>query len=221
MKLHRFIFRALGALCTRQHARSTNLASPVLAAERSLSSYNGVANALLSKMTLEEKIGQMTQAEQDALKDINDIEKYFLGSVLSGGNSDPRAGNSLEAWTEMYDRCQSHALKTRLGIPILYGVDAVHGHNNVLGAVIFPHNIGLGCTRNPRLVEKAARITAEEVRATGINWAFAPCLAVPRDEMGKDLRRFRETPELARTLVEAQSRHSSMISVIRSAFSPC
>ena len=195
----------LGAsLPQAQHARSTNLASPVLAAGRSLSSYNGEANALLSKMTLEEKIGQMTQAEQDALKDINDIEKYFLGSVLSGGNSDPRAGNSLEAWTELYDRCQSHALKTRLGIPILYGVDAVHGHNNVLGAVIFPHNIGLGCTRNPRLVEKAARITAEEVRATGINWAFAPCVAVPRDERwGRTYEGFGETPELARTLGEA------------------
>ena len=100
-------------------------------------------------MTLEEKIGQMTQAEQDALKDVNDIQKYFLGSLLSGGSSDPKAGNSLEAWTDMYDGYQSHALKTRLAIPILYGADAVHGHNNVLGAVIFPHNIGLGCTRNP------------------------------------------------------------------------
>jgi beta-glucosidase len=195
----------LGAsLPQAQHARSTNVANPVLAAGRSFSSYNGEANALLSKMTLEEKIGQMTQAEQDALKDISDIEKYFLGSVLSGGNSDPKAGNSLDAWTEMYDRCQAHALKTRLGIPILYGVDAVHGHNNVLGAVIFPHNIGLGCTRNPRLVEKAARITAEEVRATGINWAFAPCVAVPRDERwGRTYEGFGETPELARTLGEA------------------
>src|SRR5262249_17474532 len=73
-----------------------------------LSSFDNQANALLSKMTLEEKIGQMTQAEQDALKDITDIEKYFLGSVLSGGNSDPKEGNSLRDWTEMYDRCQSH-----------------------------------------------------------------------------------------------------------------
>src|SRR5215813_7198750 len=130
-----------------------------------LSAYDKEVNQLLSQMTLEEKIGQMTQAEQDALKDWSDIETYYLGSVLSGGNSDPKEGNSLQAWTDLYDRCQSHALKSRLKIPILYGVDAVHGHNNVLGAVIFPHNIGLGCTRNPKLVEKASRITAEEVRA--------------------------------------------------------
>src|SRR5262245_13691659 len=172
-----------------------------------LSSYDTQVNALLSKMTLDEKIGQMTQAEQDALKDITDIEKYLLGSLLSGGNSDPKEGNSLLAWTEMYDRYQSRSSKTRLGIPILYGVDAVHGHNNVLGAVVFPHNIGLGCTRNPKLIEQAARVTAEEVRATGINWAFAPCVTVPRDERwGRTYEGYGETPELARTLGEAAVR---------------
>jgi beta-glucosidase len=152
-------------------------------------------------MTLEEKIGQMTQAEQNALENVTDIEKYFLGSLLSGGSSDPKAGNSLQAWTDMYDGYQRHALQTRLGIPILFGIDAVHGHSNVLNAVIFPHNIGLGCTRNPVLVEKAARITAEEVRATGINWSFAPCIAVPRDvRWGRTYEGFGETPELAQTL---------------------
>src|SRR3954463_6884412 len=83
-----------------------------------LSSYDGQANELISRMTLEEKIGQMTQAEQDALRDVTDIEKYFLGSLLSGGGSDPKEGNSLAAWTDMYDRYQTHALKTRLAIPI-------------------------------------------------------------------------------------------------------
>ncbi len=166
-----------------------------------LSSYDEKVNELLSKMTLEEKIGQMTQAEQSALKDVNDIQKFFLGSLLSGGNSDPKAGNSLQAWTDMYDEYQTHAMKTRLGIPILYGVDAVHGHNNVLGAVVFPHNIGLGCTRNPELVEKASRVTAEEVKATGINWAFAPCVTVPRDERwGRSYEGYGETPELAKML---------------------
>jgi hypothetical protein len=135
---------------------------------RTLVSYDAGAREILAKMTLDEKIGQMTQAEQDALHDVEDIEKYFLGSLLSGGSSDPKAGNSLEAWTDLYDGYQRHALKTRLAIPLLYGIDAVHGHNNVLGVVIFPHNIGLGCTRNPHLVESAARVTAEEVRATGI-----------------------------------------------------
>src|ERR1700687_3388652 len=104
------------------------------AAQKPLSSFDGKVRELLSQMTLEEKIGQMTQAEQDALKDVNDIQKYFLGSLLSGGSSDPKAGNSLEAWTNMYDGYQALALKTRLAIPILYGADAVHGHNNVLGA---------------------------------------------------------------------------------------
>jgi beta-glucosidase len=177
------------------------------AGPRPLSSYDGKVRELLSRMTLEEKIGQMTQAEQDALKDVNDIQKYFLGSLLSGGNSDPKAGNSLAAWTDMCDGYQEHALKTRLRIPILYGADAVHGHNNVLGAVIFPHNVGLGCTRNPKLVESAARVTAEEVRATGVNWTFAPCVTVPRDERwGRTYEGFGEAPELARTLGEAAVR---------------
>jgi len=136
---------------------------------RRLSSFDARIRRVLARMTLAEKIGQMTQAEQSALKE-GDIEKYFLGSLLCGGSSDPKAGNSLGAWTDMYDGFQRQALKTRLDIPILFGVDAVHGHNNVLNAVVFPHNIGLGCTRNPELVERAARITAEEVRATGFHW---------------------------------------------------
>lgn len=175
--------------------------------QKPLVAYDGKARQLLATMTLEEKIGQMTQAEQSALEDVSDIEKYFLGSLLSGGSSDPKAGNSLSAWTDMYDSYQSRALKTRLAIPILYGIDAVHGHNNVLGAVVFPHNIGLGCTRNARLVENAARITAEEVRASGINWTFAPCVAVPRDERwGRTYEGFSESPELAGTLGEAAVR---------------
>ena len=151
-------------------------------------------------MMLQEKIGQMLQAEQDKLAE-GDIEKYAIGSVLSGGSSDPKAGNSVEAWTDLYDSLQHRALNTRLRIPILYGIDAVHGHSNVLNAVIFPHNIGLGCTRNPSLVERAARVTAAEVRATGINWTFAPCVTVPRDERwGRTYEGFGETPELARDL---------------------
>ena len=157
-------------------------------------------------MTLQEKIGQMLQAEQDKLAD-GDIEKYAIGSVLSGGSSDPKAGNSVEAWTDLYDSLQRRALNTRLRIPILYGIDAVHGHSNVLNAVIFPHNVGLGCTRNPSLVERAAHVTAAEVRATGINWTFAPCVTVPRDERwGRAYEGFGETPELARDLGAAAVR---------------
>ena len=155
-----------------------------------LSSFDPQANALLAKMTLDEKVGQMTQPDQSFLKSDADIVKYYLGSVLSGGDSDPKEGNSLEAWTNLIDRYQKRALETRLSIPLLYGVDAVHGHNNVLGAVIFPHNIGLGCTRNPALIEKIERITAVEVRATGINWGFAPCVdRAARHSLGPHLRR--------------------------------
>jgi len=176
-------------------------------AQKRLSSYDGKVRELLGQMTLEEKIGQITQAEQDALKDVNDIQKYSLGSLFSGGGSDPKAGNSLVAWTDMCDSYQAQALKSRLRIPLLYGADAVHGHNNVLGAVIFPHNIGLGCSRNPELVESSARITAEEVRATGVNWTFAPCVTVPRDERwGRTYEGFGESPELAQTLGEAAVR---------------
>jgi beta-glucosidase len=171
------------------------------------SSYDARVKELLSRMTLEEKIGQMIQADQEHLRDPADIEKYYLGSLLSGGNSDPAEGNSLQAWTDMYDNYQQHALKTRLGIPILYGIDAVHGNSNVLGAVIFPHNIGLGCTRNPELVEKISRITASEVRATGIQWTFAPCVTVPRDERwGRTYEGFSEDTELVKSLGQASVR---------------
>jgi beta-glucosidase len=166
-----------------------------------LSSYDAQIKPLLAKMTLEEKIGQMTQPEQSALKDQADIENYFVGSLLSGGDSDPKEGNSLQAWTDLYDRLQAHTKNTRLKIPLLYGIDAVHGHNNVLGAVVFPHNIGLGCTRNPALIEKVEHITAEEVRATGIQWAFAPCVTVPQDiRWGRTYEGFSEDPKLVREL---------------------
>lgn len=157
--------------------------------------------ALVAKMTLAEKAGQMTQPDLGAIKDYNDVDRLFLGSVLSGGSSDPKAGNSLQAWSELYNDLQQRSLKTRLAIPLLYGVDAVHGHNNVLNAVVFPHNIGLGCTRDPEIVEQAARITAREVRATGIQWTFAPCVTVPRDiRWGRSYEGFSEDPSVVKPL---------------------
>lgn len=168
---------------------------------RKFSSFDKQANAVIAKMTLDEKVGQMTQPDQLFLKSDEDIAKYFLGSVLSGGDSDPKDGNSLEAWTNLVDRYQKRALETRLRIPLLYGVDALHGHNNVIGAVIFPHNIGLGCARDPKLLEKIARITANEVRATGINWAFSPCVTVPRDiRWGRTYEGFSDDPSLVKEL---------------------
>lgn len=156
------------------------------------------ADSLLQIMTLEEKIGQMVQVDLNAIKkNPEDITRFFLGSLLAGGGSEPD-DVSAEGWANVHDSLQSYALKTRLKIPIIFGIDAVHGHNNVNNAVIFPHNIGLGATRNPDLVEKAARITAVEMAATGILWTFAPCIAVARDERwGRTYESFGETPGLA------------------------
>jgi beta-glucosidase len=189
-------------LLTAQTRRPANSSSARNSAPaKPFRSYASQARELLAKMTLEEKVGQMTQAEQDALKEFSDIRTYALGSLLSGGSSDPKEGNSVTAWSNLNDRVQTESLKSRLAIPLVYGIDAVHGHSNVLSATIFPHNIGLGCTRNPGLVEEAGRITANEVRATGINWTFAPCVTVPRDKRwGRTYEGFGESPVLARTL---------------------
>ena len=154
------------------------------------SSHDKDVEALLAQMTLDEKIGQMTQVDSSALRDKADVQKYFLGSVLSGGGSDPATGNTAQDWLKFVESFQSHALQTRLKIPLLYGIDAVHGHNNVNGAVIFPHNIGMGATHEPKLVGRAARVTAEEMAGTGIRWTFAPCVTVAQNaRLGPHLRR--------------------------------
>ncbi|PWR15206.1 beta-glucosidase [Micromonospora sicca] len=152
---------------------------------------------LLGRMTLPEKIGQMTQAERAAVADDpTAVARWQLGSVLSGGGSTP-ASNTPAAWVEMVNGFQAQALSTRLQIPMIYGIDAVHGHGNVYGATIFPHNVGLGATRDPALVERVGHATATEVRATGIPWDFAPCLCVSRDERwGRSYESFGEDPAL-------------------------
>jgi beta-glucosidase len=161
---------------------------------------------LLRRMTLDEKIGQMTQADQASLKSPSEVDTLFLGSVLSGGDSE-LPDVSAKGWKAHTETLQKRALGTRLGIPIIYGVDAVHGHSNVRGAVIFPHNIGLGCTRNPKLVEETSRVTAVEVAGTGMHWNFAPCIAVPQDDRwGRTYEGFGETAELAVTLGAAAVR---------------
>ncbi len=154
------------------------------------------ADSIVQMMSLAEKVGQMTQVGRDFLIHQDDIKNYFLGSILSGGGSSP-AVNEPGAWANMVDEFQAQAAHTRLGIPLLYGIDAVHGHNNVIGATILPHNIGLGATGNPDLVRQLGRLTAEEVRGTGINWTFAPCVANSRDERwGRAYESFGEDPVL-------------------------
>ncbi|OYD06874.1 glycoside hydrolase family 3 protein [Paludifilum halophilum] len=149
---------------------------------------------LMSRMTLEEKIGQMVQAERQAVTP-EDVKRYKIGSILSGGGSAPEP-NTPEAWAEMIDDFQKGAMAARLQVPIIYGVDAVHGHNNVKGATIFPHNIGLGATRDTELVKRIAKVTAEEVRTTGVHWNFAPVLAAPQNiRWGRTYEGFSEDPE--------------------------
>jgi beta-glucosidase len=165
------------------------------------SAHDQDVETLLSQMTLDEKIGQMTQVDSSALKDKADVQRYFLGSVLSGGNSDPDVGNTAQDWLTFVESFQNQARQTRLKIPLVYGIDAVHGHNNIEGAVIFPHHIGLGATHDPELVQHAERITAEEIAGTGIRWAFAPCIAVPQDERwGRTYEGFGDEPELVSKL---------------------
>ena len=158
---------------------------------------------LLGRMTLAEKIGQMTQVERGAVQDPADIAVYGLGSLLSGGGSAP-ASNTPAGWADMTDQFQKVALSGRLGIPLLYGSDAVHGHNNLLGAVLYPHNIGLGATRDQGLVARIARATAEDMAATGVNWTFSPCLCVVRDvRWGRSYESFGERPDLVARMSSA------------------
>ncbi|WLW51991.1 glycoside hydrolase family 3 protein [Streptomyces sp. YU58] len=152
---------------------------------------------LLARMSPTEKAGQMTQAERAAVGATpGDIAAYDLGSLLSGGGSTPTP-NTPEAWARMIDGFQLRAQATRFQIPLIYGVDAVHGHNNLVGATIMPHNIGLGASRDPRLAQRTASVTAAEVRATGVPWDFAPCLCVTRDDRwGRAYESFGEDPAL-------------------------
>ncbi|MFF8991765.1 carbohydrate binding domain-containing protein [Streptomyces sp. NPDC014983] len=155
---------------------------------------------LLSRMSLAEKAGQMTQAERGGLATPGDIASYDLGSLLSGGGSTPTP-NTPEGWARMIDGFQLQAQATRFQIPLIYGVDAVHGHNNLYGATVMPHNIGMGATRNPGLAERTAAVTAAEVRATGVPWDFAPCLCVSRDERwGRAYESFGEDPALVESM---------------------
>ena len=168
-------------------------------------------DSLVAIMTLEEKIGQMTQVEMRFIEP-QDIKDLHIGSLLSGGGGTPNLStiskkmdnpleNNPESWVKMYNAYQDYALDTRLGIPLIYGIDAVHGHNNVYGATIFPHNIGLGCTFDTNLVEKVSYATSVEVLATGLNWTFSPCIAIPLDERwGRHYEGYSESSELVAKL---------------------
>jgi beta-glucosidase len=159
---------------------------------------------LLHRMTLAEKVGQMTQAERAEVdSDTSKITQYRLGSLLSGGGSVP-SRNRPTAWANMVDRYQTAALQTRLHIPLIYGIDTVHGDGNMYGATVFPHNIGLGATRDPALVRRVEHVAASETRSTGPQWAFAPCICVARDDRwGRTYESFGERPSLVKRMETA------------------
>ena len=137
---------------------------------------------LLSQMTLDEKIGQMTQIEIGALqRNPKPVASAFLGSVLSGGDGNPSGANDAKNWYSMVGGMQSQALTTRLAIPILYGIDAMHGDAHLTGSTVFPHNIGMGATHDAALVQQECKVTAAEMNATGVRWTFGPVVAVPQD----------------------------------------
>ena len=155
---------------------------------------------LLSRMTLAEKVGQMTQANVASLGRLSDVAALGLGSVLSGGDDSPTP-NTPVAWADQLDGLQRLALSTRLSIPLLYGIDSVHGFSHAVGTTIFPHNIGLGATRDAGLVQEIGRITALEMAGTGIRWAFAPCLAVVQNERwGRTYESFGQDPDLVSSM---------------------
>ena len=159
---------------------------------------------ILPKLTLEQKVGQVIQGDSDSVTP-EDVKKYRLGSVLSGGNSAPGPLNYAEtnAWLELADKYYNASIDeegVEVAIPIIWGIDAVHGHANLKGAIIFPHNVGLGATNNPELIEKIAQITAHELTVSGHDWTFAPTLAVPQDlRWGRSYEGFSEDPEIVKS----------------------
>ena len=159
---------------------------------------------ILPKLTLEQKVGQVIQGDTGSLTP-EDVKKYRLGSVLSGGNSAPGPLPYAEtkAWLEMADKYYNASIDdedVEIAIPIIWGIDAVHGHANLKGSIIFPHNIGLGAMNNPDLIEQIASITAHELTVSGHDWTFAPTLAVPQDlRWGRSYEGFSENPDLVKS----------------------
>src|SRR6185503_6677443 len=156
---------------------------------------------LLKKMTVEEKVGQVIQGDIASMTPA-DMKKYHLGSILAGGGSAPGGNERAPAkdWLELADEFYAASIDTSnggVGIPMIWGIDAMHGHSNIVGAVLYPHNVGLGATRDPKLLEEIARLTAQQVRTTGIEWTFSPTVTVPQDDRwGRTYEGYSEDPKV-------------------------
>jgi beta-glucosidase len=167
-------------------------------------------DAIVASMTLDQKIGQMTQADIRSISP-DEVRRYYIGSILNGGGAWPSMNmhSSVEDWLRLSDAFYRASMSTdmKVKVPVIWGTDAVHGHNNVYGATLFPHNIGLGAAHDPELLERIGRATAEQVRATGITWAFAPTLAVVQNpRWGRTYESYSSDPELVRSYGEAMVR---------------
>jgi beta-glucosidase len=164
-------------------------------------------DAILSQMTVEQKVGQLIQADISAITP-EDLNRYPLGSILAGGNSGPYGDEraSADKWKQLVDAFRDVSRKSGAGIPILFGVDAVHGHSNLPGATIFPHNIGLGAARDPDLIRRIGTATAAEIAASGIEWTFAPTLAAPQDvRWGRSYEGYSSDPALIASYAKAMT----------------
>ncbi|QGL88858.1 glycoside hydrolase family 3 protein [Stenotrophomonas maltophilia] len=163
---------------------------------------------LMAGMTVEEKVGQLVQGDIASVTP-DDVRRYRLGSILAGGNSDPggRYDASPAEWLALADAFYDASMDTSKGgkaIPLLFGIDAVHGQSNIIGATLFPHNIGLGATRNPELLRQIGDITALETRVTGMEWTFAPTVAVPQDDRwGRTYEGYSESPDVVASYAAA------------------
>jgi len=164
--------------------------------------------ALMQRMSLRQKVGQMIQADITAIKPA-DLKAWPLGSILAGGNGGPYGNERADAasWVRLVGEFRAASQKAGAGIPILFGVDAVHGHSNLPGATIFPHNIGLGAAHDPDLLQRIGATTAAELSGSGIDWTFAPTLAVPQDlRWGRSYEGYAADPDLVRAYAGALTR---------------
>jgi beta-glucosidase len=166
--------------------------------------------SIVAGMTLDQKIGQMTQADIRSIKP-DEVRQYYIGSILNGGGAWPAMNmhSSIDDWLKLSDEFYKASMSTDMAVevPVIWGTDAVHGHNNIYGATLFPHNIGLGAAHDPQLLERIGRATAKQVRATGITWAFAPTLAVVQNpRWGRTYESYSSDPALVRSYGEAMVR---------------
>jgi len=167
--------------------------------------------ALVARMSIEEKVGQVIQADIGSVTP-DEVRQYHLGSVLNGGNSGPGGDDLAPAakWLELADAFWTASTDKRgggVGIPLIWGTDAVHGHSNIVGATLFPHNVGLGAAHDPALIERIGAATAKEIRVTGQEWTFAPTVAVPQDaRWGRAYEGYSSDPTLVASYTGAMVR---------------